>query len=131
MKPVSGPAQISLCRVKKRSMSSTQKLTCIHTFIYNLCFLSCSSIRENMSAMDLDSTESGPDGGYADMDMDDNIHSNADNNSNSLLSNEQKNSDKRSRDRILHQNYWKDFGDPFTHLVKNEPNCATTSKNKS
>jgi hypothetical protein len=79
-----------------------------------------------MSAMDLDSTESGPDGGYADMDMDDNIHSTTDSRT-SLLINDQKNTEKRSRDRIIHQNYWKDFGDPFAHLVK-ETQAAGSSK---
>lgn len=85
---------------------------------------------DKMSAMDLDSTESGPDGGYADMDMDDNIHSNAEaaRSSNTLLSHDQKNLEKGSRDRILHQNYWKDFGDPFVHLVKSDTNPTSSKK---
>ena len=41
-----------------------------------------------MSSMDLDSTESGPDGGYADMDMDE-VHSSTDTNT-LLTSTEQK-----------------------------------------
>lgn len=93
-------------------------------------------LQAKMSAMDLDSTESGPDGGYADMDLDDQIHASSSvenrtrpNQQNSLLTSD-KDSEKRSRDRILHQNYWKNFGDPFAHLVKDLPPISKGNSTK-